>query len=462
MAVTELPQRFAFRLAKTPRRALQPPISLSPTQSQCSGAIEIPPKSLKSWDGVETPVNSPTTSSHRSSFSRETTSDAGSPVPAMLLSPISVKEDSVGRYSLDLSHFTVPRSESLKRKLDDDSDGSDDDSVTLPGFESFETLLSYPERLKHSHATSLPLTPSTTSEPGYTDVYSRRPSLLFMPQDTITEKLNCLRKVENKDPLPPLEGLCEPPREITNRGTDRDRRRDRRKGRFMFYRDCLKQADHTGLALYNSDGEPCQQPSPPPETKKERAKPKEGHTHCNIKYWVEELDYIRYQRVDLAQTWPLVASKFHAKFPFSALEKNRQVSGLQGVNYRQNKRLPRIIDGQLVFMENGHVEPVCIKTREQTDKKHLYTLVYLFPERAQYPWMLPKDRQRAAELSDERIKQMEDERLEATERGTYVEKLPSHIPCGCCPGEDRERNQKKLKTEQPPPKKRQFVVKSKL
>jgi hypothetical protein len=132
--------------------------------------------------------------------------------------------------------------------------------------------------------------------------------------------------------------------------------------------------------------------------RKQRAKPKQGGKHLNVKYLVEELDYIRYHNVDLSQPWELVKVNFCAEFSHTKVADKRKVPGLQGGYYRQNKQLPHIVEGQLVFMENGHVEPACVQKREQKAKKHLFTLVYLFPERAQYPWMLPKDRQRAAEL----------------------------------------------------------------
>lgn len=247
---------------------------------------------------------------------------------------------------------------------------------------------SHREYIDYSPINSPRRTPSLTPELGEDDLWSRRSSSAPI-QDPITEQLNRLRVHVNKKPLAPPEGLCDIER--------------------------------------------------PPEARRRRAQSSET-THCNIKYTAEELDYIRYQRVDLGHQWSLVQAKFRVMFPMVVFPEPRKTQGLQGVNYRQNKTLPHIIDGQLVFMENGHVAPICVQTRHQADK-HLYTLVYLFPERAMtYPWVSTTNRQFASELYEERQQQMENARIECMRRGTYIEKLPADIPCGCCPGEDRERD----------------------
>jgi len=354
MAVTECTQRFYLPSRSLPkgRKFCVNAMNIKSTSMRGGEPLSAPPHMRDFSYHISTPVHSPL-------LSRETSSDVDSLMPTQLLSPISVKAEIVNQVCGLVNSFGQPQRCHLKRKLGNCDE--DDGFVSLPGFRS---LLSYHESLSHSPEPSPLLTPSTSPEPSEADLSSRRPSL-FLTQDPITEKLNRLRKGENKNPLPPLQALC-------------------------------------GTALYTYKEEQYQQSSEPSasrKARKRRAKSK-NHPHCNIKYAVEELDYIRYQRIDIGQEWDAVEAKFHEKFPMIVFPEERQKQGLQGVYYRQNSVLPRIVDGQLVFMDNGHVEPVCVKTREQSEEKQLYTLVNLFPERAMYyDWVSPKDRQRAREIS---------------------------------------------------------------
>ncbi|KAJ8122544.1 hypothetical protein ONZ43_g1287 [Nemania bipapillata] len=228
-----------------------------------------------------------------------------------------------------------------------------------------------------------------------------------VPRDPITEKLNQFREKKNKQPLPAFLPML-----TTSR--------------------FLNDASNTWEALESGHEESTQSPAPPQEIRRRRTQTPEA-THCNVKYLIEELDYIRYQRVDLGLKWAVVENKFCTKFPMTKFP--RKAQGLQGVNYRQNKFLPNIINDRLVFMENGHVEPICIQTRHQTAQKHLFTLVYLYPGHSQ------------------RQREMEQAQLSAQRLGTYIEKLPADSPCGCCPGEDRERDKSKRADNQKATKK---------
>ncbi|KAI0408616.1 hypothetical protein F4802DRAFT_356864 [Xylaria palmicola] len=380
---------------------------LSPFFSDGRDSLQYP---RKSWNGVPTTLSSPAASSHRYSFPNKAIPHLLSPESTQLLSPIVIKEKTAVQPDVTL-YIRTARKGSCKRKSEDDDGSCGNESVSLPGC---QTLLPYNEPRKRSYTASPLRTPSTTPEPSQEDTRSRRPSL-FLAQDPITEKLNRFRIGRNKQPLPPLGNIYNPGH--------------------------LVQRTPKWATVPQAPSEPRQQPSPPREIRKRRTKTLKT-THCNIKYLVEELDYIRYQRVDFGQKWSVVESSFCIMFPMAVFP--RKTQGLQGVNYRQNKFLPRIYNGQLVFMENGHIEPVCIKTREQTERKHLYTLVYLYPDRAMnYSWVSLADRERARKINEERQKQLERAHSEAKERGTYVDKLPTDVPCGCCPGEDRERDKKK-------------------
>ncbi|KAI1752398.1 hypothetical protein F4782DRAFT_530652 [Xylaria castorea] len=406
MVIVSFQESLAGRPVKSSRREFGTPTAALNRFPQSPSSIDSQLRLPNPWDSR----NSPATSHHVLSLSNEPILDPRSPVSTGCFSPDSFKEESVSPRTISLC-LRNASTVSLKRKSDEDDDGNDNNSVPLPGFQS---LLPYHEPHGRSHTTSPLWTPNTTPEPSEGDVYSGRPSL-SLAQDPITEGLNRLRIKQNKEPLPPLEALCN-----------------------NIPRFPIPETPWTKWkATQHVRGEPSQPSSP--EVRRRRVKSAKP-THCNIKYLVEELDYIRYQRVDYGQKWALVQSSFIAMFPTTVFPLLRETQGLQGACYRQNKFLPRIHHDQLVFMENGHVEAVCVKTREQTEKKHLYTLIYLFPDRAMsYPWVSSLDRQRARELDERRQLQMVRGRLQATGRGTYIEKLPSDVPCGCCHSEDRER-----------------------
>ncbi|KAI0481620.1 hypothetical protein F4859DRAFT_426853 [Xylaria cf. heliscus] len=439
MAISEHSRESQYRRqAKSSRRESRNSISPLSQHSQS-------PDSINSMLGLSNPwdnINSPTVPSHQLSLPTERTLDPRSPVSIGSFSPTAFKEESFSPPTFSLC-FRNSSAGSLKRKPEECGEGSSNKSGPLPGFQS---LAPYHGSHGLSNTNSPLWTPSTTPELSEGDVYLRHPSM-FLAQDVITDKLNSLRIERNKEPLPPLEALC------SSSGFP-------------------SQATHRWTALQHIHGESSRQPSLPREARTRRYKSRResrktthrhlshlvegaGHikyqspkpeksTHCNLKYLVEELDYIRYQRVDCGHKWTVVQSKFRAKFPMTVFPKPRKTQGLQGVTYRQNKFLPRISDGHLKFMENGHVEAVCVKTRGQTRNKQLYTLVYLYPDRAMnYTWVSLSERQRACELNKRREMEMQAGRLRAIEKGTYIEKLPTDVPCGCCPGEDRERDPEK-------------------
>jgi len=187
-----------------------------------------------------------------------------------------------------------------------------------------------------------------------------------------------------------------------------------------------------------------QQPSPPrDDLKRAQMRAKSKGTHCNVKYLPEELDFIRYHKIDLKESWNEVLENFKAfqqRFPKEELD--RRVQGLQGVHYRENYAIPkprRETNGrQVCFLPNGHVLAHGCKVREQSEFKFMYGLVHLFPERAKdYTWVRADHRHLAAELNIERIQAMAQEKRAAMERGLWVEKLEDNS-CMCCEREDRD------------------------
>ncbi|KAI1128542.1 hypothetical protein F5Y10DRAFT_291963 [Nemania abortiva] len=383
--------RSASQDSRNPRRAVRP---------------FVPSLPLASWDGTTSSFNS----SHpnrcpQSSPPNEYPSNPRpkSPTWSRVLKPLVIKPNKAHPFTIPPPHFGDGPRGSLKRKAEDDGLAHIREAID---FNKLPAFLRDP----------LPRDPSSLQTPDATPEPSESRRSFYSADDPITRYLNNYRP-ENKL-LEPIDRLCD-----------------------LGY---LNQATHAWAAPVEDFHEVSyQQPSPPREVKRRRVQSPET-THCNIKYNLEELDYIRYQRVDLQMKWHQVEASFTTMFPMVVFPKPRKAQGLQGVNYRQNKFLPNIKNGRLVFMDNGHVEPVCVKTRDQTERKDFYTLVYLFPERAMhYLWVQHPDRERAAELSINRKRQVDKARRDAEEAGTYMEKLPADVPCGCCPGEDRERDKKK-------------------
>ncbi|KAI1110282.1 hypothetical protein F5Y14DRAFT_369002 [Nemania sp. NC0429] len=419
MAIRDPLTEAQLTLAQGHRRATDVAATSQPLPRHARGAINTQSSLPTSWEHMPQHFN--VHSNHRASRSAEFGSYPQSPASARLSSPFAFTEASVSPAGFPLSLRNDQR-EATKREAEAYDCVKDGTLSSTPSFVPYYESAS----LSHSLASGPRQTRSVTPDLGGGYIYSKRPRM-SPASDPITAILNQARmmnKKEKKEPLLPVAGLSIP----------------------------KLQSEATSIwdiPPAPDTNNPFQQPQPPQEVRKRRTRSLET-THCNIKYHVEELDYIRYHRVDLGLKWSLVESKFRDMFPTTRLSVTRKAGGLQGVNYRQNKFLPHINEaGELIFMRNGHVQPVCIKTRDQTDKKQLYTLVYLYPERAlTYPWVSPSDRGQASDLNVGRQIQMERGRREAQLRGSYIEHLPSDAPCGCCPGEDRERG----KAKRPVPK----------
>ncbi|KAI1353038.1 hypothetical protein F5Y01DRAFT_66663 [Xylaria sp. FL0043] len=382
------------------------------------------------WENVPYHLRSPATSSHRPAFSDLLPPISSPPMSTGLLSPIVGNRTSPYPAS---PFYSGNNRVSWQRRLEYDGEGNDAHSASLTGRHS----LIYYEPAKSPYTTGALRTPSATPEPSD---YSGGSSIP-LANDPILEKLNRFRTVGNKKPLPPFQGLQG--QEVVNEANW-----------------TWAPAQDTIDVQSEASQEPQKPQKPhkskkPKKPKRKRAPARNGpsnqmqSSHCNVKYLLEELDWIRYQRVDLnpdvpsepKRMWEKIAAQFNIQFPNHKIPP-RETGGLQGAYYRQHIRLPSIVDGQLVFMENGHVDAVWVKTRRQNEKKHLYFLTYMYPERAMnYDWVTPADRKFASELNAQRELQKELARLEAQRRGTWVEKLPPDESCGCCPGEDRKRGQ---------------------
>ena len=234
------------------------------------------------------------------------------------------------------------------------------------------------------------LSPSSSPEPyaKEEEVYYTGSQIPLHEEDTITRSLNALRmQSHGSNTLPPLPALPGPGMSsslpsATNLLRPRERRHKYRHG---------------------SSHSQRQMSSPPKGVKKRVTRRRKEDGHCNVKYVTEELDFIRYRRVDCGTKWQELAGLFCLQFPYPELPRTRP--GIQGGYYRQNDgQIPEVANhGQaLTYLPNGHVKPSHIGVRGQHDKK-LFGLVALFPERAMnYPWVDSDTRQMATELGKPR------------------------------------------------------------
>ncbi|KAI0010119.1 hypothetical protein F4779DRAFT_322745 [Xylariaceae sp. FL0662B] len=264
-------------------------------------------------------------------------------------------------------------------------------------------------------------------------------------EDPITRNLNIWRKESDnqKNPLPQLQELKGASLNVQLDLGDKP----------TFYRE----TQHRPPQRYDYYYHPGHQSSSPKQmAKKGRARAKQDKdrhkcraranddTHCNIKYTTEETDYIRFFKVDLKHAWVPLKRSFNKRFPMAS-GRRRERQGIQGAWYRDNSHMPDLVNGgrTLLFNPNGHVKVISRKVRDPSVDKLYFSLIYLYPERAMnYDWVPAEARQVAADLHKERIPQRKRARLEAMERGAWVDKVEDGT-CACCPKPDREKEKQK-------------------
>ncbi|KAK7754220.1 hypothetical protein SLS62_003797 [Diatrype stigma] len=432
-----------FQTASTdvvlPLRALQPQRS----QLTVSNLQNIPDhrsyEGKKSAMGLPGPCTSPMEkSTHSSLLSQEASSipDSHNPLttlvhPSPPQTPKAkpewedgVKLDSVPWIVADKHKRNHPNAGSITEPIKRRCSEADGDVYTrvLPGMDN---IFNPQSKTNNIYLSSKPQnrwsTPSSSPEPslGGESICSRSfPQCPAGDDDLITRRLNALRRERGRgNPLPPLPhsvGLGD------------------------------QSLPSIGTPIFRFQG--ASSPPPPREfERRSRCKPKKKVPHINVKYATEELDFIRYYRVDKGLKWNDVRQLFKRQFLKSGLERSRQ--GLQGGYYRQNNGQVPVTTHEghvLSFLPNGHVRPSTTKARKQMDKK-LYGLAVLFPERAMnYPWIDDETRQISIVLAKKRKIQMEQVKQEAICRGVWVDKGEDGS-CACCSKGDRETTKRTIR-----------------
>ncbi|KAM0334275.1 hypothetical protein ACHAQA_001297 [Verticillium albo-atrum] len=131
--------------------------------------------------------------------------------------------------------------------------------------------------------------------------------------------------------------------------------------------------------------------SSPNRVLKPKRKPSSNGSRCNVKYTIEQKDFIDYWRIDRNERetpWDDVVREYNAQFTGP----HRRNGGLQSAYYRENKKIP-LADhkGHLVFDEHDEVKTTEVPVRNAKARLNSIKSIGLLathPERAlQYPWV---------------------------------------------------------------------------
>lgn len=291
-------------------------------------------------------------------------------------------EDDIPQLDLVPRHGDV-----LKRKCDSPEGGGKKMRLSTVQLPSFHDLLSHSGNKDHHEKVSR--TPIPSPELSSSEYKLAGKANVQSSEDPIIQWLN-LRRMESKSAKP----LLSQPRELGNSSVNVHLDIGSPP---VFYRE--KQQHHTP----QHRGHYHRQLSPPKDIVK-RVRAKGGKPfHNNIKYTIEETDYIRFNKYEMKLSWEENKILFRQKFPMADRKLDREKQGIQGVHYRDNLHVPHLQGKgrRLVFLDNGHIEAVTVKVRRQRENKSYFSLTYLYPERALlYDWVPPKFKQIAAELGE--------------------------------------------------------------
>ncbi|KAK2059437.1 hypothetical protein LY76DRAFT_512164 [Colletotrichum caudatum] len=134
-------------------------------------------------------------------------------------------------------------------------------------------------------------------------------------------------------------------------------------------------------------------------------------SRCNVKYTIQQVDFIDYFRVDHHLSWKEVEAKYAAVFPEDAAKGHKRgPQGLQGVYYRKNKQIPATdANNLLVFDEDDNPKTFQCDVREQGKKmNNSIGLLGMHPERAiTYPWVSEEHKRQYEKLGRARQAQLD-------------------------------------------------------
>ncbi|KZL80045.1 hypothetical protein CI238_12773 [Colletotrichum incanum] len=123
----------------------------------------------------------------------------------------------------------------------------------------------------------------------------------------------------------------------------------------------------------------------------------------------EEVDFIRYFRVDCSLNWKEVLEEYNDGFCKDAKNGHkRNLVGLQSVYYRNNKEIPLIDpNGLLMFDEDHKPRTISWEVRKQRNASTVVGLLTIHPERAiTYPWVSKEHKKQCEELGKKRQAQL--------------------------------------------------------
>ncbi|OTB08381.1 hypothetical protein M426DRAFT_183036 [Hypoxylon sp. CI-4A] len=289
----------------------------------------------------------------------------------------------------------------IKRRCDSPDEGCkkiNTSQVKLPGVHSILTPAKVEGRriAPRNEARSLPVSPHPSPEPNKEYTLSSKPA--SSPHgDPIVQWLNSRRKEAGDE-----KGLLSQPRGL-GEGTTLNINLDFRPRPPVFYREKQQYTPQPRSGCQQSYQPPSRKPSPPSDTPPKQGRAKSNKAHNNIKYSIEETDFIRFNKYEMKLSWDEGRAAFRKRFPMSHPDWDRDTQGIQGNNYRDNLHMPFLLDRgrRLVFLKNGHVKATGVKVRDQGEDKPYYGLTYLYPERAlTYDWVPDDIKQMAAELGE--------------------------------------------------------------
>ncbi|WYZ40544.1 hypothetical protein EsH8_IV_000885 [Colletotrichum jinshuiense] len=134
-------------------------------------------------------------------------------------------------------------------------------------------------------------------------------------------------------------------------------------------------------------------------------------SRCNVKYTIQQVDFIDYFRVDHHLSWKEVEAKYAAVFPEDAAKGHKRgPQGLQGVYYRKNKQIPATDPNNLlVFDEDDNPKTFQCDVREQGKKmNNSIGLLGMHPERAiSYSWVTDEHKRQFEKLGRARQAQLD-------------------------------------------------------